>query len=182
MGNVSSAWKIMHCNPSSIFVTVHFFSFLGLFLFHYLKFINHCFAFFAAASLLLSDFRYLFADSLCLWVSTHDWTGGNCSVLHAEEALEGLSPVKYHIFKVCAIASSLLILSYHCPMQGSGFFVGGFVLVIIGWSIIGMILETYGFWLLFSTFFPTLLGFLRKVPMLNKILDLPVLKTVGPLT
>jgi hypothetical protein len=63
-------------------------------------------------------------------------------------------------------------------MQGSALFVGGLVLVVVGWAIVGVILETYGFWLLFSGFFPTVLGFLRRLPVLGRVLDLPVLKTV----
>jgi hypothetical protein len=63
-------------------------------------------------------------------------------------------------------------------LQGSGFFLTGVCLVIYGWAVIGMLLETYGFWLLFSGFFPTVLGFLRRLPFLGSVLDLPVLKTV----
>jgi hypothetical protein len=63
-------------------------------------------------------------------------------------------------------------------VQGSAFFLGGVGLVVWGWAIIGMAVETYGFWLLFSGFFPTVLGFLRRLPYLGGILDLPVLKTV----
>jgi hypothetical protein len=63
--------------------------------------------------------------------------------------------------------------------QGSAIFFSGFGLVVWGWSIVGFILETYGFWLLFSGFFPTALSFLRRVPFLGKILDAPFLKTVS---
>lgn len=50
--------------------------------------------------------------------------------------------------------------------------------MVWGWAIIGMMVETYGFWLLFSGFFPTVLSFLRRLPYLGGILDLPVMKTV----
>eukprot|EP00884_Botryococcus_braunii_P014770 jgi/Botrbrau1/23294/Bobra.0102s0035.1 len=62
-------------------------------------------------------------------------------------------------------------------VKGSAFFLGGVALVVWGWAIIGMAIETYGFWLLFSGFFPTVLGFLRRLPFLGGVLDLPVLKT-----
>ncbi|KAK9818319.1 hypothetical protein WJX72_010513 [[Myrmecia] bisecta] len=62
--------------------------------------------------------------------------------------------------------------------KGSAFFLGGFICVVVGWAIIGTVLETYGFWLLFSGFFPTVLGFLRRLPVLGRVLDLPVLKTI----
>ena len=63
-------------------------------------------------------------------------------------------------------------------MQGSAFFLAGVMVVIYGWAVIGMVLETYGFWVLFSDFFPTVLSNLRSIPVLGGILDLPVLKTV----
>lgn len=63
--------------------------------------------------------------------------------------------------------------------KGSGFFGGGVILVVWGWTIIGFCLEAYGFWLLFSAFFPTALSFLRKMPFLRQILDMPAFKTVG---
>lgn len=66
----------------------------------------------------------------------------------------------------------------HTKTQGTAFFLGGTALVVIGWTMVGMAVETYGFWVLFSGFIPTVLGFLRKVPILGRILDLPILKTV----
>lgn len=63
-------------------------------------------------------------------------------------------------------------------LQGSLFFWVGFGLVVWGWTIIGFCVETYGFFLLFSGFFPTALSFLRRVPFLGKILDAPGIKNV----
>ena len=65
------------------------------------------------------------------------------------------------------------------PSQGSAFYMGGCVLVIWGWTVVGLILEAYGFWLLFCEFIPTALQFFRKVPFMSRILDLPVMKTVS---
>ena len=64
-------------------------------------------------------------------------------------------------------------------MQGSGFFLGGMSAVIIGWPMIGMAMEAYGFILLFAGFFPTVIMFLKKVPGLSKILDSPAFKAVS---
>lgn len=63
--------------------------------------------------------------------------------------------------------------------QGSVFYIGGCMVVIYGWTVVGLLLEAYGFWLLFCEFFPTVLQFLRRVPVLGKILDMPLLKMVG---
>ncbi len=46
--------------------------------------------------------------------------------------------------------------------------------------MVGMLVETYGFWLLFAGFFPTVLSFLRRLPVLGRALDLPMLKSVRP--
>jgi len=66
---------------------------------------------------------------------------------------------------------------YH--LQGSGFFLAGVLTVLYGWAVVGMCLESYGFWVLFSAFFPTVLGYLRGIPMLGSVLDAPFLKSVG---
>lgn len=63
--------------------------------------------------------------------------------------------------------------------QGSAFYLGGCAVVVYGWTIVGLILEVYGFWLLFCEFFPTVLQFFRKVPFLGKVLDMPVIKWVS---
>ena len=64
------------------------------------------------------------------------------------------------------------------PAQGSAFFLGGLALVVWGWAIVGMAVEAYGFWLLFAGFFPTVLSFLRRIPVLGSAVDLPMLKSV----
>lgn len=62
--------------------------------------------------------------------------------------------------------------------KGSAAFLAGFILVVWGWAIIGSIVELYGFFLLFSGFFPTVLNFLRTIPVLGRLLDAPALKRV----
>ena len=62
--------------------------------------------------------------------------------------------------------------------KGSGAFLGGFVLVIIGWGITGIAVQGYGAVLLFADFVPTALPFLRRVPVLGHVLSLPPVRTV----
>ncbi|KAH8939741.1 hypothetical protein BDL97_15G052000 [Sphagnum fallax] len=59
--------------------------------------------------------------------------------------------------------------------KGSILFGAGFVLVLIGWAVVGMVIETYGFFLLFSGFLPTVVVFLYRVPVLGRLLQQPVL-------
>lgn len=63
-------------------------------------------------------------------------------------------------------------------LQGSAFYLSGAALVIVGWTVIGLCVEAYGFWLLFCEFIPTVLQFSRRVPFLSKALDLPFFKAV----
>ncbi|XP_024912934.1 vesicle transport protein GOT1B [Cynoglossus semilaevis] len=57
-------------------------------------------------------------------------------------------------------------------MKATGFFLGGIFVVLIGWPIVGVVLEIYGFFLLFRGFFPVIVGFIRRIPVLGSILNL----------
>lgn len=58
-------------------------------------------------------------------------------------------------------------------VKASVAFFGGILVVLIGWPLIGMLIEIYGFVLLFSGFFPAVITFLRRVPLLGTLLNLP---------
>ncbi|CAN0923140.1 Vesicle transport protein GOT1 [Linum grandiflorum] len=60
--------------------------------------------------------------------------------------------------------------------KGTISFGAGFFFVVIGWPIIGMILETYGFVMLFSGFWPTLSVFIQRIPVLGWIFQLPAVR------
>lgn len=57
--------------------------------------------------------------------------------------------------------------------RGTGALFGGITAVLAGWPFVGMIIETYGFIVLFSGFFPVVVNFLRRVPVLGMFLRLP---------
>merc|ERR1712045_444014 len=61
---------------------------------------------------------------------------------------------------------------YH-KIKGSTAFFGGIFVVLFGYPLIGMIIEAYGFIVLFSGFFPVAINFLRRIPVLGSILNLP---------
>ena len=48
--------------------------------------------------------------------------------------------------------------------------------VFVGWPFIGMCVEGYGFLVLFSAFFPTVLIFLKRLPVIGTFLSLPGVK------
>ncbi|XP_074307502.1 vesicle transport protein GOT1-like [Silene latifolia] len=54
----------------------------------------------------------------------------------------------------------------------------GFFFVLIGWPILGMILESYGFLVLFSGFWPTLAVFVQRIPVLGWILQHPFFRSL----
>uniref|UniRef100_A0A3P8WEX8 Golgi transport 1Ba n=1 Tax=Cynoglossus semilaevis TaxID=244447 RepID=A0A3P8WEX8_CYNSE len=64
-------------------------------------------------------------------------------------------------------------------MKATGFFLGGIFVVLIGWPIVGVVLEIYGFFLLFRGFFPVIVGFIRRIPVLGSILNLSFISAVS---
>ncbi|XP_064601729.1 vesicle transport protein GOT1B-like [Liolophura sinensis] len=64
-------------------------------------------------------------------------------------------------------------------VKATGFFIGGIFIVLIGWPVIGMCLEMYGFFLLFSGFFPVAVNFLRRVPVVGSLLNLPGIRSIA---
>lgn len=63
-------------------------------------------------------------------------------------------------------------------IKGTTFFFVGIGTVFLGWPLIGMILECYGSILLFGGFMPVAINFLRRLPGLNIILNLPGISSV----
>lgn len=62
--------------------------------------------------------------------------------------------------------------------KGSLFFFSGMAFVLIGWPIIGMGVELFGFVNLFGDFFPVVISFLRRTPVIGNLLNLPFVRKV----
>jgi len=58
-------------------------------------------------------------------------------------------------------------------LKATAFFMGGIFIVLMGWPVIGMCVELYGFYYLFSGFLPVVINFLRRVPVIGTILMIP---------
>ncbi|XP_047610340.1 vesicle transport protein GOT1A [Phacochoerus africanus] len=57
-------------------------------------------------------------------------------------------------------------------LKGTSFFLGGVLVVLLRWPLLGMCLETYGFFSLFKGFFPMAFGFLgstSNIPFLSAL-------------
>ncbi|RKO97928.1 hypothetical protein CXG81DRAFT_14398 [Caulochytrium protostelioides] len=58
-------------------------------------------------------------------------------------------------------------------LRGTVAFLGGIILVFIRRPVLGMGLELFGFINLFGDFFPVVVGFLRRMPFIGNVLNLP---------
>ncbi|KAF9578980.1 Golgi Transport [Lunasporangiospora selenospora] len=58
-------------------------------------------------------------------------------------------------------------------IRGTMCFFGGILLVFIKWPILGVIVELFGFINLFGDFFPVIISFLRRLPIIGNILSAP---------
>nr|GLL31754.1 vesicle transport protein GOT1-like [Ipomoea trifida] len=76
------------------------------------------------------------------------------------------------------LKSSMQFFTKRTNFKGTMSFGAGFFLVVIGWPILGMILEAYGFIILFSGFWPTLAVFLQKIPILGWLLQHPFVRSI----
>ena len=65
------------------------------------------------------------------------------------------------------------VILFTKKVRGSALFFAGFLLVMMRWGFIGVLIEAFGFLNLFGSFLPTVLMFLRQVPFLSRVLDLP---------
>lgn len=64
-------------------------------------------------------------------------------------------------------------------IKGSVFFFIGMAMVLIGWPLIGIVLEAFGFVNLFGDFFPVVISFLRRMPVVGNVLNVPPFKMVS---
>ncbi|KAF9372135.1 Golgi Transport [Podila verticillata] len=58
-------------------------------------------------------------------------------------------------------------------IRGTACFFGGILLVFLKWPFIGVIVELFGFINLFGDFFPVVIGFLRRLPVIGNVLSAP---------
>ncbi|PWA57710.1 got1/Sft2-like vescicle transport protein family [Artemisia annua] len=63
-------------------------------------------------------------------------------------------------------------------LKGTISFGIGFFFVIIGWPVIGMAAEAYGFVILFSGFWPTLSVFMQKIPVIGWVFQQPYIRSI----
>lgn len=79
---------------------------------------------------------------------------------------------------IIGIQKTLVFFTRRDKMKGSIAFFAGFLLVLIKWTILGILIEAFGFLNLFGDFFPVVVGFLRQLPVIGKLLNLPGIRQV----
>ncbi|KAL5502752.1 hypothetical protein EMCRGX_G009573 [Ephydatia muelleri] len=63
-------------------------------------------------------------------------------------------------------------------LKGTLFFFGGILVVLVGWPLVGMLLEMYGAFLLFGGLLPHVVLFLRRAPVIGHVLNMPGIKLI----
>ena len=82
---------------------------------------------------------------------------------------------------VIGISKTVSFFTRKGKLTGAICFLVGILLVFIKWPIFGIATELFGFINLFADFFPIVIQFLRRVPVIGTFLALPGVKQVADL-
>ncbi|CAO3590671.1 vesicle transport protein [Absidia repens] len=76
--------------------------------------------------------------------------------------------------------STLVFFTRREKLRGTICFLGGILLVLSKYPLLGFIVEVFGFLNLFGDFFPVVFGFLKRLPVIGPILCQPVISRFLP--
>ncbi|KAJ2581026.1 Golgi Transport [Coemansia sp. RSA 1694] len=79
---------------------------------------------------------------------------------------------------IIGVQKTMFFFTRRDKLRGSFAFFAGFLLVLIKWSILGILIEAFGFLNLFGDFFPVVINFLRHIPVIGRFLSLPGVRQV----
>uniref|UniRef100_A0A3B1JVA4 Golgi transport 1Ba n=1 Tax=Astyanax mexicanus TaxID=7994 RepID=A0A3B1JVA4_ASTMX len=99
-------------------------------------------------------------------------------ILFFDKALLAIGNILFVVGLAFVIGLERTFRFFFQKIKATSFFLGGVFVVLIGWPIVGLVLEFYGFFLLFRGFFPVVIGFIRRIPVLGYLLNLPFIS--GP--
>eukprot|EP00892_Ulva_mutabilis_P009213 jgi/Ulvmu1/6664/UM003_0302.1 len=99
-------------------------------------------------------------------------------LLFLDKALMALGNIMFlsGITLTIGIPSTIKFFTKKKHRIGSACFLGGTAFIILGWALIGLVVQGYGFWRLFAAFIPTVLQYARSIPYVSRVLDLPLVK------
>lgn len=79
----------------------------------------------------------------------------------------------FGIVVILGTKRAIMFFSTKGKWKGSAFFFSGFVIILMGWPMIGFLVEMYGAFVLFANFIPSVVSYLKIVPGASQILVLP---------
>ncbi|RHZ54047.1 hypothetical protein Glove_431g14 [Diversispora epigaea] len=74
---------------------------------------------------------------------------------------------------------TLIFFARKNKILGTLFFFGGIILVFLKWPKVGMGIELFGFLNLFGDFFPVVISFLRRLPIIGNLLNAPFISQIA---
>ena len=74
---------------------------------------------------------------------------------------------------------TLIFFKRPSKLRGTFCFLGGILLVLVGWPVVGMVVEVFGILNLFGNFFPIILSMLRNMPVIGPVLNHPIVNKVS---
>ncbi|ORY47432.1 Got1-like protein [Rhizoclosmatium globosum] len=77
------------------------------------------------------------------------------------------------LFLLIGIQKTYAFFARPQKLRGTLCFFGGILLVFVRWPVVGMGVEVFGFVNLFGDFFPVVVSFMRKLPIIGPILNTP---------
>lgn len=80
---------------------------------------------------------------------------------------------------VIGFGKTIAFFSRKQKIRGTIAFFFGVLLVFLKWPLIGMCVELFGFVNLFGDFFPVVIGFLRRLPIIGNVLNMPGVAVVS---
>eukprot|EP00924_Labyrinthula_sp_SR-Ha-C_P015617 maker-scaffold_4-snap-gene-5.66-mRNA-1 protein AED:0.01 eAED:0.01 QI:53/1/1/1/0/0/2/1131/170 len=81
-----------------------------------------------------------------------------------------------HTLEFFGLYGQLALAKWRTKWRGLITFMGGVLMVLSGWGLIGILVELFGFINLFGQFFPVVFSVLRGLPIIGPVLSLPGVK------
>nr|VZI38433.1 unnamed protein product [Spirometra erinaceieuropaei] len=126
----------------------------------------------------------VFLDSISVIHEHSSWTSAGLNPYHVNFNRYSKDWSRPHLIFILGLGLFIgaervtrFFFQWH-KIKGTSFFFGGMLVVIFGFPLIGMLIELYGSFLLFSGFLPVVFNFLYRVPVIGWLLTLPGINRV----
>lgn len=101
-------------------------------------------------------------------------------ILFFDKALLALGNILFlsGITLLIGIKKTFLFFRRPQKIRGTICFLGGIIIVLVGWPVIGMLIEIFGIVNLFGNFFPIIISIMRQLPIIGNILNQPYISSM----